>query len=133
VHPAIYVVILNLSRFRELRRSEDFSFGGSDGDAMKPDAVLAKLLADGPPLGIHICIWADSATSLSRWLSRASLRDIEIRILSQMSAADSNQLIDSNSANRLDKFIMLVHDDIDGKSIKFRPFMLESILNQTRS
>ena len=133
VHPAIYVVILNLSRFRELRRSEDFSFGGSDGDAMKPDAVLAKLLADGPPLGIHICIWADSATSLSRWLSRASLRDIEIRILSQMSAADSNQLIDSNTANRLDKFIMLVHDDIDGKSIKFRPFMLESILNQTRS
>ena len=50
-----------------------------------------------------------------------------------MSAADSNQLIDSNTANRLDKFIMLVHDDIDGKSIKFRPFMLESILNQTRS
>ncbi|MFN9986846.1 MAG: hypothetical protein ACK52S_14955, partial [Pirellula sp.] len=115
------------------RRSEDFSFGASDGDAMKPDAVLAKLLSDGPPLGIHVCIWADSATSLSRWLSRASLRDIEIRILSQMSGADSNQLIDSNNANRLDKYVMLVHDDIDGKSMKFRPFMLESILNQTRS
>lgn len=133
MHPAIYLVILNLSRFRELRRSEDFSFGASDGDAMKPDAVLAKLLSDGPPLGIHVCIWADSATSLSRWLSRASLRDIEIRILSQMSGADSNQLIDSNNANRLDKYVMLVHDDIDGKSMKFRPFMLESILNQTRS
>jgi hypothetical protein len=133
VHPAIYLVILNLSRFRELRRSEDFSFGASDGEAIKPDAVLAKLLADGPPLGIHVCIWADSATSLSRWLSRASLRDIEIRILSQMSAADSNQLIDSNIANRLDKYVMLVHDDIDGKSIKFRPFMLESIRDQNRS
>lgn len=133
IHPAIYLVILNLSRFRELRRSEDFSFGASDGDPIKPDAILAKLLADGPALGIHLCIWSDSATTLSRWLSRASLRDIEIRILSQMSAADSNQLIDSNAANRLDKYVMLVHDDIDGKSVKFRPFMLESILNHTRS
>ncbi|MEI8213327.1 MAG: FtsK/SpoIIIE domain-containing protein [Planctomycetota bacterium] len=127
-YPSLYLIVLNLSRFRELRRSEEFSYSGDDSGSPKPDAVLSKLLSDGPPLGIHTCIWADSASSLGRWLSRGSLRDIELRILTQMSTADSNQLIDSNVANRLDRYLALVHDDADGKSIKLRPFLLESII-----
>jgi hypothetical protein len=55
------------------------------------------------------------------------MRDIEVRILAQMSANDSNQLIDSNQANRLDRYVMLLHDDADGRSVKFRPFTLESL------
>ncbi|MFN9604857.1 MAG: hypothetical protein ACK6A7_15620, partial [Planctomycetota bacterium] len=78
-----------------------------------------------------VCIWSDTSTTLSRWLPRNALRDIEIRILMQMSTADSNQLIDSSLANRLDRFVLLVHDDSDGKSVKFRPYELASILQDT--
>lgn len=126
-YPTRILFISNLSRFRELRRSDEFSFSGQEGE-MKPDAVLTKLLADGPALGIHVCVWVDTATTLSRWLSRNALRDIEMRILMQMSAADSNQLIDSSFANRLDRYVLLIHDDSDGKSEKFRPYELESIM-----
>lgn len=126
--PPLYFVVLNLSRFRELRRSDDFSFSADEAGSPKPEAVLNQLLSDGPPLGIHVSIWADSASSLGRWLSRGAMRDIELRILTQMSSADSNQLIDSNAANRLDRHLALVHDDADGKSIKFRPFEVASIL-----
>lgn len=127
-HPALVLFIMNLAKFRELRREEDYSFSSSEGPA-KPDAVLAKLLSEGPGVGIHVCIWSDSVATLTRWLSRGSLRDIELRVLGQMSANDSNQLIDNNQANRLDRNVMLVHDDADGKQTKFRPFDLDSVLN----
>lgn len=48
-----------------------------------------------------------------------------------MSANDSNQLIDNNQANRLDRNVMLVHDDADGKQTKFRPFDLDIRMVQT--
>jgi hypothetical protein len=127
-YPTNVLLIGNLSRFREFRRGDEFSFSGS-GDEAKPDAFLAKLLSDGPQVGLHVCVWADSATTLSRWLPRNAIRDIELRILMQMSSADSNQLIDSSNANRLDRYILLVHDDSDGRSVKFRPFRFETILS----
>jgi hypothetical protein len=127
-HHSIVVCVLNLAKFRELRREEDYSYGGDQDGTIKPDAVFSKLLSDGPGVGMHLCIWSDSVATLSRWLSRGSIRDIELRILGQMSANDSNQLIDSNQANRLDRHVMLVHDDADGKATKFRPFTLDSLL-----
>jgi len=128
VHPAMLIAVVNLSRFRELRRNEEYSFGDDSGGASKPDAVLASLLRDGPALGMHVWLWADSAGTVSRWVSRQSLRDLELRILMQMSASDSNQLIDSNAANRLDRYVVLIQDDIEGKPIKFRPFDLDSVI-----
>jgi len=127
-HAAMLIAIVNLSRFRDLRRNEEYSFGDDTGGANKPDAVLANLLRDGPALGMHVWIWADSAGTINRWISRQSMRDIELRILMQMSATDSNQLIDSNVANRLDRYVVLIQDDIEGKPIKFRPFDLESVV-----
>ena len=127
-HAVMLVAIVNLSRFRELRRNEEYTFGEDAGGASKPDAVLANLLRDGPALGMHVWLWADSAGTITRWASRQSLRDIELRILMQMSASDSNQLIDSNAGNRLDRFVVLMQDDIEGKPIKFRPFELESVI-----
>ena len=128
LHPSMLIAVVNLARFRELRRNEEYAFGEDVGGAKKPDAVLASLLRDGPTLGMHVWLWADSAGTIARWVSRQSLRDIELRILMQMSASDSNQLIDSNAANRLDRFVVLIQDDIEGKPIKFRPFELESVI-----
>ena len=128
LHPAMLIAVVNLSRFRELRRNEEYAFGENAGGVSKPDEVLASLLRDGPTLGMHVWLWADSAGTIARWVSRQSLRDIELRILMQMSASDSNQLIDSNAANRLDRYVVLIQDDIEGKPIKFRPFELESVI-----
>ena len=86
--PAMLIAVVNLSRFRELRRNEEYSFGDEAGAASKPDAVLASLLRDGPALGMHVWLWADSAGTIARWVSRQSMRDIELRILMQMSASD---------------------------------------------
>jgi len=132
-HPAMLVAIVNLSRFRELRRNEEYSFGDDASGTPKPDAILASLLRDGPVLGMHVWVWADSAGTIARWISRPSLRDLELRILMQMSASDSNQLIDSNAANRLDRYVVLIQDDIEGKPIKFRPFELASVMDRLRS
>ena len=130
MHPTMLIAVVNISRFRELRRNEEYSFGDEAGAASKPDAVLANLLRDGPALGMHVWLWADSAGTIARWVSRQSMRDIELRILMQMSASDSNQLIDSNAANRLDRYVVLIQDDIEGKPIKFRPFELGSIITK---
>lgn len=127
-YPTLIFFIANLSRFREFRRSDEFSFSSHEGE-LKPDSLLTKLLSEGPTMGIHVCIWSDTPTTLSRWLPRNALRDIEIRILQQMSASDSNQLIDSSLAHRLDRYVLLAHDDSDGKSVKFRPYELDSLLD----
>lgn len=129
-HPSVIVAIGNLARFRDLRKGEEYSFGDDSNGQAKPDAVLANLLRDGPSLGMHVWIWADSAGTLARWIPRQSLRDIELRILMQMSASDSNQLIDANTANRLDRYVVLVHDDVEGKAIKLRPYGLDQTLKK---
>ena len=130
LHPSIVIAVANIARFRELRKGEEYSFGDDTGGPAKPDAVLANLLRDGPALGMHVWLWADSAGTLTRWISRQALRDIELRILMQMSASDSNQLIDSNTANRLDRYVVLVHDDVEGKAIKLRPYALGQTLEK---
>lgn len=118
--------VVNLARFRELRKGDEFSFGDSDSSE-QPDVVLANLLKDGPAVGLHVWLWADSANTLGRWLSRQSMRELELRVLMQMSSNDSNQLIDSNAANKLEANLLVFQDEMDGKPTKIRPFAWESL------
>ncbi len=123
VHPPLYLVLLQLGRFRELRKSEEFSFGDDSGTT-KADQVLQNMLRDGPSVGMHSLIWVDNWNTLSRWVPRQSMHDLEMRVLMQMSANDSNHLIDSAAANRLDQNVLLMHDEATGQSRKFRPYRL---------
>jgi hypothetical protein len=120
--PTRALVISGLARFRELRKSDEFGFGENDSEAPSPDAMLQSILKDGPAVGIHIVCLADSMNTLNRWFNRQLLLDFEIRILSQMSANDSNHLIDSPAASRLGTNIALLSDDSSGRMTKFRPF-----------
>lgn len=123
MHPPLYLVFLQLGRFRELRKSEEFSFG-EDSGTTKADQVLQNILRDGPSVGMHSLIWVDNWNTLSRWIPRQSMHDLEMRVLMQMSANDSNHLIDSAAANRLDQNVLLMHDEATGQSRKFRPYRL---------
>jgi DNA segregation ATPase FtsK/SpoIIIE, S-DNA-T family len=127
-HRSFCFFVVNLGRFRELRRNDDFSFGSSMDTAAKPtaEATFTKLLREGPPLGLHTVVCSDSAGNLGRWIPRQGMRDLEVRILCQMSNNDSNTLIDSGAANRLEPHAVIYYDEIDGKILKVRPYRMDS-------
>jgi DNA segregation ATPase FtsK/SpoIIIE-like protein len=127
--PPIYLFAYGLQRYRALRKQEDssFSFGSSDEEKKpQPDKQFADLLRDGPPVGIHAIAWCDTAAALERTLDRAAMREFDNRVLFQMSAADSSNLIDSPLGNKLGTNRALVYSEEQGVSEKFRPYALPS-------
>ncbi len=124
---AIYLIVYGLQRYRALRKSED-SFGGfSMSDEEKkwpPDKQFSEILREGPPLGIHVITWCDTPAAVERTLERSSLREFDHRILFQMSAADSSNLIDSPAANKLGFHRALAFSEEQGTLEKFRPYAM---------
>lgn len=119
----LYLVIFDVARFRDLQQSDDYGFSGF-GDDDKPNASsqLANILKDGPPVGIHTIVWADSYNNVSRWFARQTLRDFGMRVLFQMSAVDSSNLMDSAAASHLSPHRAIYYSDERGESEKFRPY-----------
>jgi hypothetical protein len=111
-----------------LRKSEDsFSFSYSATDEAKPpasDRQFAEILREGPAVGIHVIAWADTPANVERTFERATLREFDNRVLFQMSAADSSNLIDSPLANRLGFYRALFFSEEQGLLEKFRPYSL---------
>ena len=121
---SIFFVIDDLSRFRGLKRSDDdFGFGSYDRNAAPtPAQQFATILRDGPAVGIHVIVACDSAGVVERWLGRQAVREFDMRVLFQMSAADSSNLIDSPAASRLGVNRALLHFEDRGTTEKFRPY-----------
>jgi hypothetical protein len=122
--PAVYLLINGLHRYRMLRRQEDdFSFSNDDTD--RPPALdkqLADVLRDGPPFGVHTIAWCDTLASLERTLDRQSIGEFDNRVLFQMSAADSANLIDTPEANKLGFYRALLCSVEHGLIEKLRPY-----------
>lgn len=119
------VLILNGIQFlRDLRRPEGFSaFGaskGSDGSSAATD--LTTILKDGPGCGVHAVVWADTVGNATRAFDRQSLRDFELRLVMQMSTADSTSLIDSPAAAKLGPNRAFLYRDDLAFTEKFRPY-----------
>ncbi|MDP7029851.1 MAG: FtsK/SpoIIIE domain-containing protein [Phycisphaerales bacterium] len=120
-----HILILGLEpgRIPALRPADDdFSFSMDDDAAAKPDRQLAALLRDGPVAGIHSLLWYDGLNNVNRGLSRASQREFHARVLFQMGANDSGQLIDATTAADLGPHRALLHLDAFGTIEKFRPW-----------
>jgi hypothetical protein len=124
--PAIFLFIYGIQRYRVLRRQEDsFSFSSSEEEQKpKPDKQLIDILREGPPLGIHVIAWADTPATVDRTFDRTSMREFDNRILFQMSAADSSNLIDSPAANKLGFYRALAYSEEQGVMEKFRPYAI---------
>jgi S-DNA-T family DNA segregation ATPase FtsK/SpoIIIE len=142
--PNVYVFIYGLQRYRVLRKSEDdfggggFSFESSGDDApkkTKPDKALAEILREGPPVGIHVVAWCDTMVSIDRTFDRGVMREFDNRILFQMSASDSSNLIDNPAANKLGPNRALVYSEEQGTLERFRPYALPdtAMLTMVRS
>lgn len=120
----VFVIAFHLSRFRDLRRADDdFGFGGLSGEQeLSAAQQFAELLREGPACGIHQLIWCDSYSNLGRWFDRQTLREFDHRVLFQMSATDSSNLMDSPAASRLGENRALVYSEEQGAHEKFRPY-----------
>lgn len=123
-----FVLIHDMPRFRDLRKSDDdFSFSrrGEDKPA-NPGKLLGTLLRDGPPVGVHVLIWCDSLNNANRAFDRQALREFELRVLFQMSPGDSSNLIDSPLASKLGPSRALFASEEQARMEKFRPYGLPS-------
>jgi DNA segregation ATPase FtsK/SpoIIIE, S-DNA-T family len=124
--PDVYLMVYALQRYRALRKGEEsFSFGTSEEEkAPDPGQQFAEILREGPPVGVHVVTWADTAVAVDRTLDRHAMREFDNRILFQMSAADSSNLIDSPAANKLGFHRALAYSEEQGVIEKFRPYAL---------
>ncbi len=120
---SVYVVIRDLGRFRELRKSDsDFGFSMGGDKKAGPAENLLTILKDGPTVGVHSIIWCDSLTNLQRTFDRNALKEFELRVLFQMSSSDSSQLVDSPAASKLGpQRALFIHEET-GTLEKFRPY-----------
>ena len=121
--PAIYFFIFDLSRFRDLRRGDEYaySFGGEPRPA-NPGQQFGDILREGPAVGVHTITWCDTLNNLQRAVDRQGLREFDLRVLYQMSGADSSQLIDTPLASKLGPNLALFYNEEEGRVEKFRPY-----------
>jgi energy-coupling factor transporter ATP-binding protein EcfA2 len=127
--PPLFLFIYNLARFRELKKSDDFgisSFSDDDDSGTQLDKQFATILREGPAHGVHTLVWCDSYNNVNRWLERSTLREFDLRVLFQMSATDSSNLMDNPAAGRLGAHMALLYSEELGQSEKFRPYGLPS-------
>lgn len=127
--PAIFSLIYDIAKFRDLKKAEDDyglgSFGSSSEEKPpEPGKQFSELLSNGPLNGMHSIIWCDSFNNVDRWFSRQTMRELELRVAFQMNASDSSNLIDSPIASRLGTHRALLYREETGTSEKFRPYGL---------
>jgi len=121
--PTIVVLVHGLQRYRMLRRNEDaFGFSMDEEAKPQPDVQFASILREGPAVGVHVITWADTLGTLERTLDRQTVREFDHRVLFQMSATDSSNLIDAPTANQLGFHRALLYSEEQGGLEKFRPY-----------
>ncbi len=125
--PEWFVLIHDLARFRDLRRREDdFSFSRRDDGDATPADHLDTIVRDGAGLGIHVVAWSDTVNNLNRHFTHQQLREFEMRVLFQMSPADSGQMLDSPAASKLGPHRALFYSEEQNRLEKFRPYGVPS-------
>ncbi len=121
--PEMFVLIHDLARFRDLRRREDeFSFSRREDEDAAPVDHLETILKEGSGLGVHLIAWCDTVNNLNRHFSHQLLREFEMRVLFQMSPADSGQMLDSPLASKLGPHRALFYSEEQNRLEKFRPY-----------
>jgi S-DNA-T family DNA segregation ATPase FtsK/SpoIIIE len=121
--PPLYLVVYNGGRFRDLRRNEDdFGFSVDRDKPPRPDKQWAEILRNGPAWGVHSLVWCDSYNNVTRLMDRLTMREFELRVAFQMSAADSTSLLETPAASRLRAHRGLLASEDVGTLEKFRPY-----------
>lgn len=120
----IFLIVHDLQRFKALRPDDEFRFSMDEASGPTPSQAFASLLGEGGPVGIHVLAATDTWNNVSRWIPRKLLAEFEMRVLFQMSANDSSNLIDSPAATTLGLHRALFHNEHLGTLETFRPYAL---------
>ncbi len=120
----IFLILQDLQRFKALRPDDEFRFSLDDDAAASPSKVFADLLGEGGACGIHVIAAVDTWNNVSRWIPRKLMAEFEMRVLFQMSANDSANLIDSPEASTLGLHRALFHNEHQGSIEIFRPYAM---------
>jgi hypothetical protein len=91
------LVLFGLHRARDL--DPEAAFGAGEGADTTDD--LRTVMQDGPEVGVHTVVWADTLSSLLRRLPREAPRDCMWWVLGTMSAEDSARVTDTDVATSL--------------------------------
>jgi hypothetical protein len=124
--PEIFLFVHDLQRFKALRPEDDFKFSLDDdaATAASPSKGFADLLGEGGPCGMHVLATTDTWNNVSRWIPRKLMAEFEMRVLFQMSANDSANLIDSPAATTLGLHRALFFNEHQGSLETFRPYAM---------
>ncbi|RYX83575.1 DNA translocase FtsK [bacterium] len=123
---AIFLVLNGLHRPRDLRREEggnyrNYSF--EETPTKNSGDSLAQIVRDGPEVGVHTLAWADTVASLERVVSRRELVEWQYRVVFPMGASESNTLLDSSVAAKLQHpFAFFYDEDRASQLEKFNPY-----------
>jgi hypothetical protein len=124
----LYLVIYGLQRARDLRQDDTMGFSSFSEEPAAPNPAqqFATILREGPDVGVHAIVWCDTLTNLNRNLDRRSLREFAMRVVFQMSAEDSANLVDTPAASKLGPHRALFYNEDEGRLEKFRPYGVPS-------
>jgi len=120
----IYLFLYGLQRARDLRQDEVFSFSPPSDEQViaNPAQQFTTILREGADLGVHTLVWCDTLTNLNRTLDRRAQREFAMRVVLQMSAEDSANLVDVPAASKLGPYRALFYSEEEGRLEKFRPY-----------
>jgi S-DNA-T family DNA segregation ATPase FtsK/SpoIIIE len=126
--PPKYLFVYGLQRSRDLRQEESFAMPsfGEEPKPPSPAEQFATILREGPEVGIHTVVWCDTLTNLNRTLDRRALREFAMRVVFQMSAEDSANLVDTPAGSKLGPYRALFYGEDEGRLEKFRSYALPS-------
>ncbi len=124
--PEVFLIVHDLQRFKALRPDDEFRFSMDDdaNAAATPPQAFAALLGEGGPVGMHVLTATDTWNNVSRWIPRKLMAEFEMRVLFQMSANDSSNLIDSPAATTLGLHRALFYNEHQGTLETFRPYAM---------
>ncbi len=125
--PNVFLVVLGLQHCKKLKPDDSFGFSTEPADALENAAApFQRLYVEGPAQGIHVMVQVDSYNNVNRFLGRKGLSEFELRVLLQMSGADSSSLCDQPLASNLGLHGGLFYNDREGRTETFRPYSLPS-------
>ncbi|MEO5714538.1 MAG: FtsK/SpoIIIE domain-containing protein [Luteolibacter sp.] len=122
----VFLIVHDLQRFKSLRPDDEFRFSMDDDASAgtSPSQAFANLLDEGGPVGMHVIAATDTWNNVSRWIPRKLMAEFEMRVLFQMSANDSSNLIDSPAATSLGLHRALFHNEHFATLETFRPYAM---------
>jgi hypothetical protein len=122
--PEVFLLVHDLQRFKALRPEDDFRFSLDEAVPASPAKTFADLLGEGGPCGMHVLATTDTWNNVSRWIPRKMMAEFDMRVLFQMSANDSANLIDSPAASTLGLHRALFFNEHQGSLETFRPYAM---------